>query len=51
MNIYGNVNAGTHFQHKLLPTDRVIANICKSFTNISIVNAKSSKTKISKNVQ
>ena len=41
----------TNFPHKLLLTNRQVANLCKAFTNKSSTDIKSSKTQISKMTQ
>ena len=38
----------TNFVHKLLLTNRQVANICKAFTNYSSTDIKLSKTQLSK---
>ena len=47
----GNSDDETNFQHKLLFTNREVANLCKSFANNSSVSTKLSKTQLSKIVQ
>ena len=40
-----------NFPHKLLLTNRQVANICKAFTNNSSVDIKLSKTQLSRMIQ
>ena len=47
----GNSNDETNFPHKLLLTDRKIANLRKAWANNSPVNIKLSKTQLSKMIQ
>ena len=47
----GNSNDETNFPHKLLPTNRQVANLRKAFANNSSVNIKLSKTQLSKMIQ
>ena len=47
----GNSDDETNFQHKLLFTNREVANLRKSFANNSSVSTKLSKTQLSKIVQ
>ena len=47
----GNSNDNTNFPHKLLLTDRQVANICKAFANHSSTDVKFSKTQLSKMMQ
>ena len=41
----------TNFPHKLLLTNRQIANLCKAFANYLSTNIKLSKTQLSKMIQ
>ena len=41
----------TNFPHKLLLTNRQVANICKAFANHSSADIKLSKTQLSKMIQ
>ena len=41
----------TNFPHKLLLTNRQVANLCKAFTNKSSTDIKLSKTQLSEMVQ
>ena len=50
-NMIGNSDDDANFPHRLLLTNRQIANLCKAFANNSSVNIKLSKTKLSKIVQ
>ena len=47
----GNSNDETNFPHKLLLTDRKVANLRKAWANNSPVNIKLSKTQLSKMIQ
>ena len=47
----GNVNDNTNFPHKLLLTDRQVANIRKAFSNNLSTDVKFSKTQLSKIMQ
>ena len=47
----GNSNDETNFRHKLLLTNRQVANLHKAFANNSSVNITSSKTQTSKIIQ
>ena len=47
----GNSNDNTNFPHKLLLTDRQVANICKAFSNNLSTDVKFSKTQLSKIMQ
>ena len=47
----GNSNDNTNFLHKLLLTDRQVANICKAFANNLSTDVKFSKTQSSKMMQ
>ena len=47
----GNSNDNTNFPHKLLLTDRQVANICKAFSNNLSTDVKFSKTQLSKMMQ
>ena len=44
----GNSNDNTNFPHKLLLTDRQVANICKAFSNNLATDVKFSKTQLLK---
>ena len=44
----GNSNDNTNVPHKLLVTDRQVANICKAFSNNLSTDVKFSKTQLSK---
>ena len=44
----GNSDDGTNFPHKLLLTNREVANFRKDFTNNSSTDIKLSKTQLSK---
>ena len=48
LNIICNSDDETNFPHKLLLTDRQVANLCKAFANNSSVNIKLSKTHLFK---
>ena len=50
-NMVGNSDDETNFSHKLLLTNRQIANICKTFANNSSTDFKLSKTQLSKMIQ
>ena len=50
-NIIGNSNDDTNFPHKLLLTNRQVANVRKVFANNSSTDIKSSKTQLSKITQ
>ena len=41
----------TNFLHKLLLTNRQVANLCKAFANFLLASIKLSKTQISKMIQ
>ena len=41
----------THFPHKLLLTNRQVANLCKAFANYLSTHIKLSKTQLSKMIQ
>ena len=43
----GNSDDLINFQHKLLLTNRQVANLCKAFANNSLVSIKLSKTQLS----
>ena len=47
----GNSGDLTNFQHKFLLTNRQVANLCKAFTNNSLVCIKLSKTQLSKMIR
>ena len=51
LNMIGNSDDETNFPHKLLLTNRQVANLRKSFANNLSVNIKLSKTQLSKIVQ
>ena len=46
-----NSNDETNFLHKLLLTNRQVANLCKAFANNSSADINSSKTQLSKMIQ
>ena len=48
-NVIGNSDDETHFPHKLMLTNRQVADLHKSFPSNSSVNIKLSKTQLSKN--
>ena len=50
-NIIGNLNDETIFPHKLLLTNRQVANLCIDFANKSSTDIKLSKTQLSKMIQ
>ena len=50
-NMIGNSDDETNFPHKLLLTNRQVANLCKDFADYLSVNVKSSKTKLSRMIQ
>ena len=50
-NMIGNSNNEINFPHKLLLTNRQVANIRKAFTNYSSADIKLSKTQVSKMIQ
>ena len=50
-NMIGNSNDETNFPHKLLLTDRQVANIRKPFANYLSTDIKLSKAQLSKMVQ
>ena len=43
----GNSDDGINFPHKLLLTNRQVANLCKAFANYTSVDIKVSKTQLS----
>ena len=47
-NMVGNSNDNTNFPHKLLLTERQVANIRKTFANHLLTDVKFSKTQLSK---
>ena len=47
----GNSDDETNFPHKLLVTNRQVANICKTFVNHTSTDVKLSKTQLSKIIQ
>ena len=47
-NMIGNSNDETNFRHKLLLTNRQVANLCKAFANNSSTDIKLSKAQLSK---
>ena len=50
-NMVDNFDDETNFTHKLLLTNRQVANIRKAFANYSSTNIKLSKTQLSKTIQ
>ena len=50
-NMIGNSNDEINFPHKILITDRQVANLCKTFGNNSSTDIKLSKTHLSKMIQ
>ena len=50
-NMIGNSDDETNFPHKLLLTNRQVANLRKAFANYTSVNIKLSKTQLSKMIQ
>ena len=50
-NMIGNSNDEINFPHKLLITDRQVANLCNTFGNNSSTDIKLSKTHLSKMIQ
>ena len=50
-NMTGNSDDETNFRHKLLITNRQVANLRKAFTNHKSTDIKLSKTQLSKMVQ
>ena len=50
-NMIGNSNNEINFPHKLLLTNRQVANIRKAFTSYSSADIKLSKTQVSKMIQ
>ena len=50
-NMIGNSNDETNFPHKLLLTNRQVANLHKTFANNSSIDIKLSKTQLSKIIQ
>ena len=50
-NMVGNSDDETNFPHKLLLTNRQVANLCKAFANHLSTDFKLSKTKLSKMIQ
>ena len=50
-NMNGNSDDKTSFPHKLLFTNRQVANLRKAFANYTSTNTKSSKTQLSKMIQ
>ena len=50
-NMIGNSNDETNFPHKLLLTNRQVANLSKVFTNNLSTDIKLSKTQLSKMIQ
>ena len=50
-NMIGNSDDETNFPHKLLLTNRQLANLCKAFANYLLIDIKLSKTQLSKMVQ
>ena len=49
--IIGSFDDDTNFPHKLLLTNRQVANLCKFFANNSSADIKLSKTQLSKMIQ
>ena len=49
--IIGSFDDDTNFPHKLLLTNRQVANLCKVFANNSSADIKLSKTQLSKMIQ
>ena len=47
-NIIGNSDDETNFHHKLLLTNRQVADLCKAFANYSSTDIKLSKTQLSR---
>ena len=47
----GNSDDETNFPHKLLLTNRQVANLCKAFANYLSTDIKFSKTQLSKMIQ
>ena len=47
----GNSDDETNFPHKLLLTNRQVANLCKAFANYLSADIKLSKTQLSKLIQ
>ena len=50
-NMIGNSNDETNLPHKLLLTNRQVANLCKTFANNSSTDVKVSKTQSSEMIQ
>ena len=50
-NMIGNSGDETNFPHKLLLTNRQVANLCKAFANYLSTDIKLSKTQLSKMIQ
>ena len=50
-NMKGNSDDETNFPHKLLLTNRQVANLCKAFTNYLSIDIKLSETRLSKVIQ
>ena len=50
-NMIGNSDDETNFPHKLLLTNRQVANLCKAFANHTSTDIKLSKTQLSKMIQ
>ena len=50
-NMIGKSNDEINFPHKLLLTNRQVANLCKAFPNYSSTDIKLSKTLLSKMIQ
>ena len=50
-NIIGNSDNKTNFPHKLLLTNRQVANLCKAFANCLSTDVNLSKTQLSKMIQ
>ena len=47
----GNSDDETNFPHKILLTNRQVANLCKAFDNSTSTNTELSKTQLSKMIQ
>ena len=50
-NMIGNSDDGTNFPHKLLLTNRQVANLCKAFPNKTTTDSKLSKIQLPKMMQ
>ena len=51
LNMIGNSNDETNFPHKLLLSNRQVANLCKAFANHLSTDIKLSKTQLSKMIE